>query len=261
MSISICAIIGTRNEAFHLARLLPTLEAQNIQVAMVNHDSRDETSAIIHKYQRIIIEVVELPYVGHFSLPDMLDAKRELLKRISFNWVIHHDTDEILTHREPKKNLREAIEEADAEGYNVLNFDEFVFLPYADGHTHLSERYYHFAPDANRLNRAWKTSDPINGFIKGGHRLDGQLKIYPVNHTLKHYIVSDQQHAIDKYTTRKFDPKATAMGWHRNRLHLTQKMLELPEVGHPNMITYDPSKALDRSTPLKKHYWHWHQNA
>ena len=86
-----------------------------------------------------------------------------------------------MEHHKSGLTLCDAIHEADEAGYNVLNFDEFVFLPEphsdysnTDYYTELL-RYYFFEPKKNRLNRAWKRTSQLYYKASGGHRLQGSI--------------------------------------------------------------------------------------
>ena len=78
---------------------------------------------------RRIVYQSRLPYRGVFSLTEQLEAKAEAYRRIESDWFIHQDADEILESPHAKGSLREGIERVAAEGWNVINFDEFVFVP------------------------------------------------------------------------------------------------------------------------------------
>jgi len=210
--ITICAIIAVRNEAQYLRYLLPMLAEQDIDVVIIDNESTDESKALyeLHK-NRPVIEVVNQPYSGKFSLTDQLVLKKDIYGKLSHDWLVHHDADEIFQHKLPGHTFRNAIEEADANGYNVLNFEEFVFLPeygvdnFNTNHFTSLDKYYFFKPGENRLNRAWKRNAQIGDLIQGGHSLSGEnLNIDPSNHILRHYIVKSEWHAINKYLNRSF---------------------------------------------------------
>jgi glycosyltransferase involved in cell wall biosynthesis len=265
-SISICAVIAVKNEAHYLRFLLPILAEQNIDVVIIDNGSDTECSELYLRYQRKpIISVIDVPYTGTFSLTQQLETKRKVYANSSHDWLIHHDADEILQHKNEGLTLRNAIEEADERGYTVLNFEEFVFLPEPEkdymNRNYYTEmlRYYFFAPDINRLNRAWKRKTLLSNIHSGGHRLEGpQMNISPENHILRHYIVLSQSHAFKKYLSRKFDNADLNKGWHGNRLSFTPENLILPAAGrHLFTLENIVSKDFDRDNPTKLHFWQW----
>ncbi len=263
---SICAVIGVRNEATYLGCLLPALAAQNIDVVVIDNGSSDDTGAILRTFRGSpVIAVNELTFTGEFSLSEMLRAKQKVASALPHDWVVHQDADEILEHRYPGKNLRDAIQEADARGCNALNFEEFVFLP-EKGRDYVATdyrkeilRYYFFRPYENRLNRAWKSTLPVTNADSGGHLLRGAaIRFSETNHILRHYIALSQEHVENKYLRRVFSQEDLARGWHGNRIGLSRRDLQFPT--RHELIFRLPnsnSKRFVRSLPAEKHYWHW----
>jgi hypothetical protein len=269
-TISICAIIAARNETLYLQRLLPLLAQQGIDVAIIDNESDADSRALYSVHSgNPVVAVKSVPYRGYCSLTDLLEAEREIGASLTHDWILHHDADEIMEHSQPGLTLRDAIEEADAQGYTALNFDEFVFLPEPgqdySGRNYYAEslRYYFFEPSKHRLNRAWKRTANLSNFQSGGHRLQGKdLSIAPANHILRHYITLGQEHAWRKYLNRSFDPRDLKHGWHSNRLGFTNENLRLP-LGNKTLFglgRFD-SRAFCKDTPVTKHFWEWENNS
>ncbi|SMF97774.1 Glycosyltransferase involved in cell wall bisynthesis [Methylomagnum ishizawai] len=267
-NLSICAVLAVRNELPYLRVLLPFLAAQGIEVAILDNGSTDGSQALYAAYAGDpVISVGTLPYRGYFSLSEQLAAKRALLATLHHDWRVHHDADEIMEHRGPGQTLRDAIEEADAQGYNALNFEEFVFLP--DAGTDLSGmdyyrtalRYYFLEPRKGkpRLNRAWKRGLEAANLATGGHRLEGgDVALSPANHILRHYIVLGEDHARRKYVNRVFDAQEVRRGWHGKRMNIPADRLALPESGEWlfRLERFD-SKDFRRDRPATDNFWHW----
>jgi glycosyltransferase involved in cell wall biosynthesis len=265
--LSICALIAVRNEAYYLRVLLPKLAEQQIQVVIIDNESSDDSELVYQAFKEDpIVRVHKIPHKGYFSLTEQMECKEKLLQELDYDWIIHHDADEIMEHYNGKSTLREAIEEADAEGFNVINFDEFVFIPEPetnyDGsdYYHAIRRYYFFQPETNRLNRAYKKSLKKEVTNYNGHRIMAdELNIYPQNHTLRHYMVLSRRHALEKYLNRRFDPIDLKKGWHKNRLNFTKDALNLPSMGCQNFFFLDvmSSNRFRRDRPCTLHFWEW----
>jgi glycosyltransferase involved in cell wall biosynthesis len=262
--ISICAVIVARNEAPYLQYLLPYLAEQNIDVVIIDNESTDSSNKIYAAYaNKPVIEVLTLPFTGVFSLPAAIAKKFEVYNKLSHDWLIHHDADEIMQHRESGRSLRNAIEEADATGYNALNFEEFVFVP-NPGEDFTGEdyykkitRYYFFEPSKNRLNRAWKRQLQVT--TTGGHRLLGSdIRVSVNSHILRHYIALGEEHSRNKYLHRKFAQESIARGMHKNRLNFTESNLRMPGES-PFIFKLDSvdSKDFCRKKSTTKHFWEW----
>ncbi len=264
--LSICAIIAARNEFRYLKFLLPLLAEQQIDVVIIDNESTDRSCELYSDFMgKPIIAVETLPYRGFFSLYEVLEAKQEIYKKISHDWVIHHDADEIMEHYKSGLTLRTAIHEADDAGYNVLNFDEFVFLPEPNSdysnRNYYTEilRYYFFEPTKNRLNRAWKRASQLSNMSSGGHILQGSnLLVAPNNHVLRHYIVLSEGHAKEKYLNRTFGSLDLVKEWHGNRLNFTETNLALPDRSDFvfRLRRYNANE-FSRAKPTGKHFWQW----
>jgi len=264
--LSICAVIAARNEAHYLQFLFPMLAAQGIEVAIIDHGSTDGSQELYSKFwENPIISVENLPYEEVYSQTRQLQAKQDVYTKIKHDWVIHHDADEILEHSKPGRNLRDAIEEANDEGCNILNFNEFVFLPERDseyfGENYYLKmlRYYFFEPHKNRLNRAWKRAMKFDNTQSGGHILWGEnAMVHITNHILRHYIVLSYEHALRKYLHRRFAEEDLKQGWHGNRLNFTEKNLVLPQnAAYLFQLTAYNSRDFRRDKPAQEHYWFW----
>ena len=263
--LKICAIISCRNEGIYLQTLLPYLSRQNIDVFLIDNESSDGSLELYKIYMGNPIKAVKtLKYKGYFSLIDQLNFKQMSINSLEYDWFIHQDADEILENFNANFSIRNAIEEADYSGYNVLNFEEFVFLQNLSNLECVNylkniTNYYYFVPGENRLNRAWKNGANFSIAESGGHRLIGSgQRIFPVNHVLRHYIVLSYEHAQKKYLNRKFDPVDLAMGWHYNRLNFSKENLIIPSlsVDHPYLKNLNKD-GLSRSNPAPCHFWEW----
>ena len=263
-----CAIIVVRNEFNYLRLLLPYLQSQQIDVVIIDNDSNDNSTKLFDEFwQTPVISVNRLPFDGIFDQKKMLIAKQGIIDSISHDWIIHHDADEMMEHREKGYSLRDAIYQADQGGYNAINFEEFVFIPERNQDCTYSNyyeeilRYYFFSPKCNRLNRAWKRCDNLQNFLSGGHQLEGELlNVDPRNHILRHYITLSFEHAKAKYVGRKFAVDDLALGWHSNRVNIEEKDLMLPLNDKKlNYLDNFESKQFNRELPLKFHYWQWYK--
>jgi len=263
--LSICAVMAVRNEAQYLRILLPLLASQGIDVAIIDNDSTDESWQLYSEYRgNPVIRVETLPWLGYFSLLKQLEAKQKLYGDLKHDWLVHHAPDEIMEHINPNFKLRDAIQEADASGNTVVNFDEFVFLPEPNsnysGRNYYESicRYYFFEPSKHRLQRAWKRVSGLDSLLSGGHQLSGaKYSMYPTSHVLRHYIVLSSDHAKKKYLNRVYDPKDLEHGWHGNRLNFSEKNLELPQSSKFLIPLGENSPDLCKDVPSVKHYWEW----
>lgn len=262
---SVCAVIAVRDERPYLQHLLPQLREEDIEVVLLDHGSTDGSRELAASaLGQPVRAIVELPATEHFSLADQLRKKAEIIRDLPHDWVIHQDADEMLHHRDEGGTLRGAFAQAEAEGHNAVNFEEFVFLPEGGGdlpaeNFATSRTYYFHEPRRDRLLRAWRRDAGFSNLATGGHTLAGPgLSVSPQSHVLRHYIVLNQAHARRKYGTRLYDPKELAQGWHTKKARLRPEQLVIPATG-PWLFTLETPGSRDfrRDRPARRHFWEW----
>lgn len=261
--MNITAMLCARNELPYLRHVLPYLAQENIEVVLIDNESSDGTLDAVRSGDfPNVMRVESFPYPGTFDLSEQLKIKWRVAETLRSDWLIHQDADEILHAPAGWGGLRQHIERADAQGFNVLNFNELVMLPAdpnRDDILNNNLNYYFFEPKPMRLMRAWKREANLAPGKSGGHRLEGKdLNVYPERMLLKHFIVRDQEHAYEKYLHRSFSPTDLEKGWHRNRLSFTKENLRIPVSGehlHALASPLDAPKKLPRSS--RAHFWEW----
>ncbi|HVA17271.1 MAG TPA: glycosyltransferase family 2 protein [Candidatus Dormibacteraeota bacterium] len=264
--MQIVAIIAARNEEAYIANSLRYLIANGIYFAILDNGSTDSTMAIATgaEFHSSSVGLEQVKYAGAYNWTDILQRKMEVINRIDADWVIHLDADEIMHSYHLGEHLADAIRRIDEQGFNVINFDEFVFLPIdydyePDRHGPQRMRhYYFFEPFAPRLMRAWKKAAGLSMVDAGGHVLSGpHIRLAPETMALRHYIFRDQNHAFTKYAERRFGPEDLARGWHRQRANQPIENFRLPAASHLSRLSEADAREFDRTRPAKLHYWHW----
>lgn len=257
------AVITVRNEVNYLKVLLPYLISQGILFAVINNDSSDGSLELCKTFQgQGCVGIYHQDYNGHFELEKQLEIKQQVYQKIDADWLMHLDADEIPQALTPNIKLLDAITQTEKQGYNCINFEEFVFLP-VNSQTQITGNYlkenlhyYYFAPKPIRLMRAWKKTNDVSNVSNGGHLLKGSaIKLCPNNFILRHYICLSQQHIFNKYLTRKFVSTELERGWHNNRVNLTRKQLTFPNAHNLKKLAHWSSNQFERSMPKPVHYW------
>ena len=257
----VVALLAIRNEERYLSRCLEHLFDQGIETCVIDNGSTDRSLEIANSYLgRGVFRIEHLPFRGKFELYSQLRKKERLASEIEADWFFHQGADEIREASLPYKTLLEGIEEVDRQGYNDINFDEFVFLPTSDdesyeGTDYVNEMryYYYFAPWPLRQVNLWKKMEAsINLTDSAGHRVsyDGQ-KIFPEPFILRHYILLSKAHALEKYGKRIHSEDGIRRGWHGARLHFSENKLNFPKRERLKKVAND--NVWDRSEPWKEH--------
>jgi glycosyltransferase involved in cell wall biosynthesis len=257
----IVALLATRNEALYVERCLEHLFLQGIETCVIDNESSDATLEIARKFiGRGVFRIVTNPYKGYFDFAGLLQLKEKLCREIDANWFIHADADEIREAPAPFKTLYEGIMKADQEGYNAVNFDEFVFLPTADDqsfegtdYVESMRYYYFFEPVPLRQIKAWKyAGQKVDLVSSGGHSANFEnRKIYPNNFILRHYIALSRAHAIAKYGSERIYSREEVeeRGWHRARANANIEAMHFPS---PDELYQIEDGHWNKSRPWKQ---------
>jgi hypothetical protein len=233
--LSICAIIAAHNGGMTLDRVLQHFEDNNIEVYVLDHGSSDSTTKIVEgRMGHPVIARQPYEFDGVYRWRELLRLKEEILQGLAHDWVIHADADEIMESSREGETLRSMIERLDAEGCDIIDCDEFVFVP---GDTEPSDffgelrHYYHFAPVGRTLHRAQRLRNAsLNWSRTGGHGLEIEgKKVAAEKIRLRHYIGVTFDHLKSQYLGRVFDGGELSQGWHNNRVATTPEFVVKPD--------------------------------
>ena len=264
--LRIVAVLAIRNEQAYLANCLKQLIRDDIKFAIVDNGSTDATAAILHedRFAPWLAEYRYLPFEGVLDRERLLIEQHELTRTLDADWIVHLDADEIIHPYGQGESLRAGLSRLDAEGWDVINCDEFVFLP-VDHHYEpdcegmpLLHYYYFFEPEPLRLMRVWRKAADLSNVQSGGHKLGGsQFRLAPKSFVLRHYIFQDQHHAYTKYASRLFAEAALARGWHGNRYNQPVARFAFPAPASLHCLQFPEARDFRKDDPRTKHYWQW----
>lgn len=259
------ALIAAYNEERFIGTCLEHLFSQGIEAYLCDNDSTDRTVAIAERYLGAGLRAIErIPRDGTFRWRQILRRKEELAAELEADWFLHLDPDEIPLGPRPGQTLAEALAEADAEGYNAVDFLEFAFVATRESpdHDHPGFRrtmrwYYPFAPSEHHRVIAWKRqAQPFDLASSGGHLIQfSERRISPRRFRLLHYLFLSREHAIGKYVSKVYDPKEVREGWHGWRATLSAGDVRLPSQAALRTALTDDD--LDPSSPRTTHWLHW----
>lgn len=258
----VVALLTVRNEAAYLERCLRHLREQGVDAYIMDNESEDETPDIARRWLgKGVIGIETLPYPGYFDLHGQLARKTGLARELDADWFIHHDADEIRQSRVSGETLRGAIARLDAEGWNAIEFDEFVFVPTgaegerpaADFVAEIRHAYYFMPRPGYRIN-AWKnTGEAINLIATAGHevRFVGR-RLAPERLILRHYPFLSRAHLMDKYTRQRIynAHETEVLGWHGRRARFRAEDMRMP--GADELLEPD-REGWDTTRPWRRH--------
>lgn len=256
----VVALLATYNERRFIGPCLEHLHAQGVEAYLIDNESTDETVEIAEGHLgRGLIGIERFPRDGLFRWRGLLERKEALSRELEADWFIHHDADEF--RLAGRGTLAEAIERADREGFNAVNFIEFTFVPTRESPDHdhpefprTLRTYYPFRPIECHQVNAWKAgpAEDLGLARSGGHGLDFPgIRIHPEPLPMKHYLFLSPAHAVEKYVRREHDPEEIASGWHGWRARVTEEDIELPSQSE---LRVDDGGPLDPSEPRRRHF-------
>ena len=263
-SARIVAILAAYNEERFIAGCLEHLFGQGVEAYLIDNCSTDRTIEIAERYlKRGLIGIETFPRdEGTYKWLPILERKEQLAATLEADWFMHVDPDEIRLPPRSDRTLAQAFTEVEEQGYNAVNFLEFVFVPTREAPDHDHPRfqetmrwYYHFARTFPQRRNAWKRQpEKVDLARSGGHkvRFPG-LRMYPESFKMRHYLFLSLPHALRKYVNKKYDPAEVEKGKHRMRASLTPEKIKLPSQEELRLYTSDDE--LDPSDPLTRHLW------
>lgn len=242
----VVAFMTAYNEADIIVPAISRLIDQGVEVYLIDNWSTDKTfenaSQLLRKG---LIAIERFPSEGpprYYEWTRLLSRVEELASKLSADWFIHHDADEIRESPWVGVTLKDAIYLVDRSGFNVIDHTVMVFPPVDNGFvpgTDFGSYFAHFdfgrRPAHFSQIKAWKNLRcPIRLANSGGHQaeFDGR-QVYPFKFLLKHYPIRSQAHGDKKIFAeriQRFSPKEKAKGWHMqyNSLARGQIFLKQP---------------------------------
>jgi glycosyltransferase involved in cell wall biosynthesis len=259
--VRIAAILATYNESRFVANCVRNLVRQGAAIYLIDNESTDDTVARARDAAgRQLVSVELLPRDGVYRWRRILERKEALAREVDADWVMHVDADEIHLPPRGSRTLADAFAEAEAAGYNAVNFAEFTFIPVAEEPDHDHPRYletmrwyYAFQPAVPHFVRAWKRHPEAELARSGGHqvRFPG-LVLDPRTFRMRHYLFVSAGHAVEKYVRRKYDTGEVKGGWHGWRSALKDEDIRLPPASELRL--YQGDDALDEREPRSRHH-------
>jgi hypothetical protein len=260
------AILAVRCERPYLSNCLSHLIENGIDFAIVDNGSTDGSTELLRdaRFAPHLAGYQHVPFTGVFAWEAILLAQQQLLCTIDADWVLLQAPDEVMHSNLPGETLASGIRRLDAQGYDVINFDEFVFLPidhdYIPDHpgTQPLRHYYFWQPSM----RAWRKALNLSNIEHGGHELCGaDFRLSPETFVNRHYTFRDQTHAFEKYSRRVYDAKELARGWHWHGFGHPVTNFVFPPADLLECLASPDDRNLSRAHPHEKHYWQWRTQA
>lgn len=230
-NLKILAIINTYNEADIIEETIYHLIRQGIDVKVFDNWSTDQTYEIVKRIsdieKRVTIERFPSEASEFYEWERLLKNVECVSAECNYEWIIHHDADEI--RLSPWKNitLNSAISFIDSLGFNAIDFTVLDFRPTDNSYEKIksfeqSLRYFEFGKNPGHFLqiKGWKVIPGINVNLSdsGGHEAQFEnRKVYPIKFLTKHYPLRSPEQAkrkIFKERISRFCEEEREKGWH-----------------------------------------------
>ncbi|MFQ5562515.1 MAG: glycosyltransferase family 2 protein [Parvularculaceae bacterium] len=264
--MKVAAILAVRNERPYLWNCLTHLIENGVDYCLIDNDSEDGVRELLNRdpFKQHLIEYIFYPYKGYFDWRGLMTVREKAAARSGADWVLFVSADEIMHSYKENETLVDAIERVAKSGADVIDFDEFVFLPVEieyvsdlKGFQPL-RHYYFFQPYQPRLMRARKRELNVSHIDAGGHTFSGgPISLADEPFVMRHYMFRNQEHALRKYKERVFSEAEIARGWHRNRYNIETQRFIFPSAARLLRLPRKDARMLEKSTPYERHYWEW----
>lgn len=234
--LKISAVVAVHNAEKTLQTVLNHFHENQIEVHIIDHGSSDRTPHIVEaEIGRAVRSSTRYPFDGIYRWKQLLSLKDRIVRELGSDWVIHADGDEVMESPVEGESLREMIVRQNALGYDVIDCDEFVFVPRSEGYYPSDfvkglTQYYHFSPPGRTLHRLQRNGNMVKPWSTGaGHRLQTEPgKVAPERVRLRHYMGLSMDHLRSQYLSRVFDGRELADRWHLNRVPITPEFIQRP---------------------------------
>lgn len=224
-AFTVVAIIAARNEADVLDQVIDDLIRQHVDVYLIDDGSTDDSAQVGEaRLGRGVIGVERRPPSKVFEWTSLLRRKEELSATLDGHWFLHHDADEFRESPWAHLDLRAAIHQVDALGYNAIDFRVLNFRPTtaepASGDIRVAMPYWEEAGQVDRLQvKCWKKTDAaVDLATSGGHDVAfAGRTVFPTRFLVRHYPIRSGEHGHRKIGAERqarYDPSELAKGWH-----------------------------------------------
>lgn len=231
-ALSVLAVINVYNEADIIYSVVDYLLAQGVDVRIVDNWSSDGSYEIVRELaegnKRVSVE--RFPQAGpsaYYEWAELLRHVEDVAYCCEYDWIMHHDADEIRVPPWDDQTLRDAISLVDSLGFNAIDFTVLDFRPVRDGFSpgmNPQEFFSHFEfgtrPGHFLQIKGWKNrrGRRVSIASSGGHDAQFQdRRVFPMKFLMKHYPLRSTRQARDKiFRDRipRISQTERTLGWH-----------------------------------------------
>jgi len=200
------------DERDFIAKNIENSLEQGLTPIVIDNGCKDGTAKIAKK--------LGIPVFKHittsFHLHDMIYFGMNKAKEIGCDWYILKDADELMETYDGR-TIPEVLAEADAAGFNCVNFDSYSFWPTVDDDLSIKDfkdRIRHYTWFDIPWIRAIKNSPEV--WIDHPHLPGGEPNVSPDKLVIRHYKFLNAEHGRQKILSRfaRYNAAEVSVGCH-----------------------------------------------
>jgi len=221
----IIGIIPVYNESDNIGFVLDHLLSQGIEPVVLDNGSTDGSDRICLRYKNRGLLWLEKLKTDNFDFNLILNTLYQTALTFQPDWVLLNAADEFLESPFPNVTLKAAIEQEDAIGCNLIQFNNFEFFPTekdqdaTDPDVRKRLKYYTWNDDLQF--RCWKVFPGVQVSGTAGHYPlfpeNLKTRIADTKYVLRHYRIRSYEHGLRKIFSERiprYIPEEKKQGKH-----------------------------------------------
>jgi len=234
--MNIVGMLSVFNEADIIEEVIEHLLSQGLDLVVLDNGSTDGSYEICKKFTKKGLITLNQIKTSKFEFPLILRILYDMALTRNPDWLIRSDQDEILESGNKNLTLKEAIEQEDANGNNLIQFDIFEFFSTNNDNLKaksVKEKFQYYSWQHDYAYRAWKHVPGVRVENAAGHMPifpeDCKYRISEKNFVLRHYRFRNQEQAIRNIKFRIIrteDIPERKAGWYSHFDKISKKQFE-----------------------------------
>jgi len=205
--MKVIGMLLVHNDEDIISEVIENFLSQGLELVVLDNGSTDKTFQICEKFLgKGVLQLKQFKtstFIGQHDLLHRMLYHMALTE--SPDWLLRSDSDEFFESGIHHRNLKDAIEQVDKEGFNLIQFNRFDFFMTDDDNESaksIKEKLPYYSCHGDYLYRVWKYFPGIRMGYAGGHYPifpeSLPYKIYPKKFIMRHYKFRSKEQAEKK---------------------------------------------------------------
>jgi len=207
--MKIVGMLPVYNDEDIIEEVIKNMISNGIELVILDNGSNDHSYTCCESFLgKGVLELYRFEadtYMRELVLRMLYD----MAIKLSPDWMIQVDSDEILESGIQNKTLKDAIEQVDSNGYNLIQFDRFDFFMTDDDDESaktIKDKMKYYSYQGDYVYRSWKYMPGISiGDVSGHYPIfpNGEgYKISPKKFVMRHYPLRTEEQSKRKVNDR-----------------------------------------------------------